>query len=109
LTIVYLSNILYEMNIVPDPLIFEWDLGNIDKNLIKHKVTNQEAEEIFINESLFTTEDIIHSVKEKRLNALGQTSNGRKLFLTFTIRNNKIRIISVRDMDRGERNNYEKI
>jgi len=97
------------MNIIPDPLTFDWDLGNLDKNFIKHKVTRQEAEEVFINEPLSIVEDVIHSIKEKRFNALGQISNGRKLFLIFTIRNNKIRIISIRDMDKKERKNYEKI
>jgi uncharacterized DUF497 family protein len=35
------------MDILPKPLSFEWDQGNIPKNLHKHDVTYQEAEEIF--------------------------------------------------------------
>lgn len=97
------------MNIVPDPLVFEWDTGNIDKNLKKHNVTNQESEEVFVNEPLLVIEDTSHSDKEKRFNALGKTSTGRKLFLSFTIRNNKFRVISIQDMDKKEKSNYEKI
>ena len=97
------------MNIVPDPLVFEWDSGNSDKNLKKHRVTNQESEEVFINEPLIVIDDTVHSIKEKRFNAFGKTCDGRKLFLTFTIRNNKIRIISIRDMDKKEKTKYEKI
>ena len=28
---------------------FQWDIGNIDKNLIKHNVSNTECEEVFFN------------------------------------------------------------
>ncbi len=97
------------MKIIPDPLIFDWDSGNSDKNLIKHQVSNQEAEEVFVEEPLVLLEDVNHSKIEKRYNALGITSAKRRLFLSFTIRNNKVRIISVRDMDKGEKNDYEKI
>ena len=96
------------MRIIPDPLTFDWDSGNSDKNLIKHNVSMQEAEEVFVSEPLIILEDLVHSANEKRLNALGKTFNQRKLYLSFTIRNNKIRIISVRDMDKREKNNYEK-
>ena len=97
-----------KMKIIPDPLTFDWDSGNSDKNLVKHNVSMQETEEVFLNQPLFVLEDITHSLKEKRFNALGITMNQRKLFLSFTIRNNKIRIISVRDMDKKEKSNYEK-
>ena len=97
------------MKIIPDPLTFDWDLGNSDKNLIKHKVSIQEAEEVFIHEPLLVVEDEIHSKNEKRFNALGKTASGRKLFLSFTIRNSKIRVISIRDMDKKEKNKYENV
>ncbi len=31
------------------PLIFEWDIGNKEKNVHKHKVLNGESEEVFVN------------------------------------------------------------
>ena len=40
--------------------------------------------------------------------ALGETDIGRLLFVVFTIRNNLIRVISARDMNRRERKVYEK-
>jgi len=95
------------MRILPEPIIFEWDKGNVDKNFIKHKVTNREAEEIFDNEPLIS-EDIRHSKKEKRFQGLGITDEGRFLFLSFTIRKDKIRIISARDMNKKEVSAYEK-
>ncbi len=96
------------MTVLPDPLSFEWDKGNSDKNLKKHNVTNQEAEEVFSNEPLIVLEDARHSKQETRFQALGVTSKRRKLFLSLTIRKNKVRIISLRDMNKKEEMLYEK-
>ena len=96
------------MKILPKPIAFEWDKGNVDKNFIKHKVTNQEIEEIFNSKLLKTFEDIKHSQKEIRFVALGITNKKRRLYISFTIRNQKIRIISARDQSKKERSLYEK-
>lgn len=87
---------------------FDWDEANKTKNWIKHKVSAKECEEIFFNEPLITFRDNIHSWKEKRYKALGITIKGRRLHITFTIRDNKIRVISARDQSRKERKLYEK-
>ena len=85
---------------------FEWDRGNEQKNA-KHGVSPAEAEQVFLNEPLLVLEDLKHSEAEQRFHVLGQTSEGRLLHLTFTIRIGKIRIISARDMHRKERTVYE--
>ena len=82
---------------------FDWDKGNIDKNLLKHKVSPAECEQIFFNHPLVAQDDIIHSRTEKRFYALGRTDSRRTLFIVFTVRNSLIRIISARDMSRKER------
>ncbi len=97
------------MKILPEPLVFEWDNGNIDKNWIKHRVHKQEIEAVFSNEPLLIVEDVKHSQIEIRFQALGKTDEGRRLFLSFTIREEQIRIISARDMNRKEEIIYEKI
>jgi len=51
--------------------------------------------------------DIFHSDKEERSIILGKTKLGRCLFLVFTTRGNKIRIISARDINQKERFLYE--
>lgn len=89
------------------PLSFEWDEDNRTKNWIKHKVDYKECEEIFTNRPLKTYKDIKHSQNENRFVALGITNNSRSLSVVFTIRINRIRIISARDMSRKERNVYE--
>jgi uncharacterized DUF497 family protein len=85
---------------------FELDKGNEQKNA-KHGVTPAEAEQVFLNELLVVLDDQKHSNAEQRFHALGQTSEGRLLHITFTIRTSKIRIISGRDMHRKERTIYE--
>jgi len=84
---------------------FNWDSGNSEKNWKKHKVTNNEAEEVFLNYPRYVYRVEGHS--EKRFYLLGQTNEGRLLFVVFTIRGNLIRIISARDMSKKERRRYE--
>lgn len=96
------------MRELPEPIQFEWDEGNKNKNFIKHSVTIREAEEIFINRPLYVSHDKYHSKIEERYQALGKTTNGRLLFAAFTIRYDKVRIISVRDMSKREERVYEK-
>jgi len=50
--------------------------------------------------------DKAHSLTENRCYALGRTNMGRLLFATFAIRDNKIRIISARDMTEVEMERY---
>jgi uncharacterized protein len=85
---------------------FQWDEGNADKNLEKHGVTDEECEEVFFNEPLVVGEDAAHSPDEPRGYALGQTNAGRKLFVVFTVRSDRIRVISARDMTRREDRRY---
>jgi len=88
---------------------FDWDSGNINKNWEKHHVSSSECEEVFFNEPYFVTEDASHSRTEQRFYLLGITNAGRRLFVVFIIRNNKIRVISARDMSRKERDAYENL
>ena len=90
------------------PIEFEWDEGNIDKNDDKHNVTNKEAEEVFFDEKRFIFKDKVHSKNEERFRILAKTKNRRLLFIVFTIRNNKVRVISARDTNKKEVLIYEK-
>lgn len=108
MTDVYYGNILFVMKIIPEPLSFEWDSGNIDKNFKKHNVSCQESEEVFNNQPLLVAEDKNHSKNETRFHVLGKSNSNRYLFLSITIRNQKIRIISIRDMSKKEKKEYEK-
>ena len=97
------------MKILPQPVVFEWDKGNINKNIIKHKVTIKETEEAFVDETTIIFEDEKHSQVEIRYALFGVTEQGRKLSIIFTLRKDKIRVVTVRDMSKSERRSYEKI
>lgn len=95
------------MKILPQSLKFEWDKGNKDKNFIKHQVSNQETEEVFFDVNKRTLGNAVYSENEKRYIILGKTKQQRLLFIVFTIRGKKIRVISARDLNRKERKLYE--
>jgi uncharacterized DUF497 family protein len=86
---------------------FEWDDANSRKIWDKHHVTPSECEQVFFHRPLLVADDVKHSQKENRSYALGQTDDGRLLFVVFTVRRNLIRVITARDMSRKEREAYE--
>ncbi len=85
---------------------FDWSGGNAEKNWEKHRVTPLEAEQVFFNSPLVASEDAGHSQGEQRFHVLGQTDEGRELFVVFTLRGKRIRVISARAMSRKERKVY---
>jgi uncharacterized DUF497 family protein len=87
---------------------FEWDEGNARKNE-RHGVSMAEAEQVFFSSPLLVLFDSRHSESETRFYALGNTNEGRRLHVTFTLRDHdqRIRVISARDMHRKERVIYE--
>jgi uncharacterized DUF497 family protein len=86
---------------------FEWGEGNLTKNWDRHQVSSAECEEVFLNVPLVLADDIRHSTHEARHYALGQTDNGRLLFIAFTVRDTRIRVISARPMSGKERRIYD--
>ncbi|HHH75877.1 MAG TPA: BrnT family toxin [Phycisphaerae bacterium] len=95
-------------NILADCTGFEWDEGNLTKNWEKHDVSEGECEQIFFRLPLVIKKDKKHSRFEDRYYALGSTEAERLLFVVFTVRKSKLRIISARDMTRSEGNRYNK-
>jgi len=88
---------------------FEWDKDNKDQNKENHKVMTEECEQVFFNQPLLIDVDYKRSNKEPRFFILGKTNFGRRLFIVFTVRNNKIRVISVRNMNEKEREIYKEL
>lgn len=86
---------------------FEWDDGNVTKNWEQHDVSTSECEQVFFNRPLIARRDSGHSEAESRFYVLGKTDEGRRLFVVFTIRSDRIRIISARDMTHAERQRYK--
>jgi hypothetical protein len=87
---------------------FDWDDGNSQKSADKHGVGAREAEQVFLDPRLLILNDEEHSGHEKRFHAYGQSTEGRLLLVSFTLRDSEtlIRIISARNMSRKERQRY---
>lgn len=92
---------------LPEIKGFDWDDGNVSKNWESHRVSPNEAEQVFFNRPLIVADDVKHSGVERRYFVLGQTDDDRPLFVAFTLRGDLIRAISARDMSRRERKVYQ--
>jgi uncharacterized DUF497 family protein len=55
---------------------FDWDDGNARKNE-KHGVSKSEVEQVFLNKPLLLADDLKHSLRERRIHALGQSDLDR--------------------------------
>ncbi len=86
---------------------FEWDSGNLTKNPQKHRISNEETEEIFFREP-WVADAARSEDPEPRWAALGRSEQGRMLRIVFTVRGRKLRVISARPANKKETNNYEK-
>lgn len=82
--------------VIPKPLEFDWDEGNINKNKLTHGVDFAECEQVFLNEPIKIFEQI-------RYVAFGKTDLGRELTIIFELKNKKIRVISARDRNKKEK------
>ena len=87
---------------------FEWDEANADKNWHRHRVTQAEAEQAYLNRPVLVAKDPTHSGREARYFGLEQTDLGRELAIVFTLRGSLLRVISARSMSRRERKIYGK-
>lgn len=94
------------MKVLRIPIEFEWDKGNQGKNL-KHRVTDADCEEVFFDHRKKIAKDIIHSGSEERFILIGKTKYDRLLFIVFTVRKHKVRIISARNLNKKEKYLYE--
>ena len=81
---------------------FDWDNYNTTKNWLKHGVLPEECEQVFFDKKNRILRDALHSEKEKRYIVIGKTSSQRMLFIAFTVRSNRIRIISARDIKKNK-------
>ena len=94
------------MELFSGALEFEWDAGNQEKNLVKHGVSNAECEETFFDPHKRVLKEVLHvggSGQEKRHILIGRTKAERILYVVFTVRRNRVRVISARDLNRKER------
>jgi uncharacterized DUF497 family protein len=89
---------------------FEWDEAKNRENRRKHKVSFEEAQTVFLDESAVRFFDPDHSADEDRFLMLGISFRLRVLVVCHCCRVSEsvIRIISARKADKGEETDYWK-
>ncbi|MEK7728971.1 MAG: BrnT family toxin [candidate division KSB1 bacterium] len=90
-----------------EKLEFEWNPEKAAKNLRVHKVAFDEAATVFSDPLSKTVYDPSHSLDEDRYITIGMSHRSRMLVVAYTERDNRIRIISTRELTSQERQNYE--
>ncbi len=86
---------------------FEWDSDKSKKNLLKHKVSFEDACTIFGDPFALTILDHEHSDNENREITLGMSQNVILLVVCHTDRSGRIRIISARRATKSEERQYQ--
>ena len=83
---------------------FEWDEDKAALNLKKHGVRFETTAKVFCDEYRIELYDAEHSADEDRYNTIGMVDN--ILFVVYTERKNRIRLISARPANSKERSLY---
>lgn len=101
--------VLWLVEFLSKPIFqFQWDSGNESKNLQKHGILTNEAEEVFYDKDILPLGIQTQPLPtEIRFGVIGKTTNEKILFVSFTLRESEIRIISVRKANKQEREIYE--
>jgi uncharacterized DUF497 family protein len=86
---------------------FEWDAGNRFKNWRRHGITSEECEEVFLNDPRPVGVQVSPPNDEDRYAVAGETWEQKPLFVVFTLRAGKVRVISARLATQQEREDYD--
>jgi uncharacterized DUF497 family protein len=89
------------------PVGFDWDDDKAAANLAKHLVSFEEAMSVFDDPLARIHDDPDHSAGEIREIITGYSSSARLLLVSFTEREDEIRIINARKPDKDERRHHE--
>jgi uncharacterized DUF497 family protein len=86
---------------------FEWDRGKAEENFKKHGVTFEEGLTVFGDPLARIFDDPDHSGDEKRELIVGHSADQRLLIVSFTEREDRVRLIGARNVTPRERRDYE--
>ena len=86
---------------------FEWDDNKAESNVLKHGISFEEAVTVFADPYLLFTEDSEHSEGEQREWAIGEVEDGSIVVVVFTMRGERVRIISARKATKRQCQQYE--
>lgn len=88
---------------------FIWLPSILDKVEVKHRVSQDEVEEVFFNRPRYRFVESGHRKGEDVYSASRQTGAGRYLIIFFIHKSsNTALIVSAREMDKKERGRYER-
>ena len=85
-------------------MVFEWDSEKAKRNKIKHGIGFKLATRVFEDEDRIEKRDDEHSQDEERWQVIGKVEN--ILFVVYTERGEKIRLISAREASPIEKEWY---
>ncbi len=86
---------------------FVWDSKKAAGNLRDHRISFQEAATVLGDPLAVTYSDPDHSNDESRFITIGLSVRGNLLIIAHTDRADAIRLISAREVTRGEKELYE--
>lgn len=86
---------------------FECDDKKAEANLVKHGVSFDEAKTVFDDPLYVDFYDPDHSFDEHRYIIIGESHQRRLLIVSYTERDDVVRLISAREVTRSERETYE--
>jgi uncharacterized DUF497 family protein len=81
---------------------FEWDAAKAAANFAAHGVSFEAAKPVFDDPFAIERLDVRRNYGEERFNIIGMVE-GRVLFVAYTMRGDKVRIISARGAEPYER------
>ncbi|MBA3767784.1 MAG: BrnT family toxin [Acidobacteria bacterium] len=86
---------------------FEWDEEKAAANLVNHAVSFEEAKTVFDDPLYVDFYDPDHSFDEHRYIIIGESRQRRLLIVSYTERDDVVRLISAREVTGSEREAYE--
>jgi uncharacterized DUF497 family protein len=86
---------------------FDWDEDNINHIVNGHEVEPEEAEQALADMHRVPGDAYRGTYGEKRQAVIGRTIEDRILFVVYTVRRGRIRVVTARDADPGERRRYQ--
>lgn len=86
--------------------MYQWDDANVD-HVAEHDVEPWEAEQALADPRRVRT-TAYNAATERRQGYIGVTEDGRVLTVIYTVRGNRIRIVTARDASDAEYDRYVK-
>jgi uncharacterized DUF497 family protein len=86
---------------------FEWDRHNT-AHVARHRIKPAEVEQVFANDPEFVETIVDLDSGEERVLELGHTKAGRVLFIVWTLRARRIRVVTAFPANRKTSSSYYK-